>query len=128
MAERVLDLDASPAAEGQPALLDRHRDLLDAELRKTAPRTKGLLRQMSAYHLGYTDAQGHPAHDPAGKRIRPALTLWSCEAIGGEPEWALPAAVAVELIHSSAATVRRSGRSGGRSRASMPATACSPTR
>ena len=100
MAERVLDIDASPPAEGQPALLDRHRDLLDHGLRKTAPRTRGLLRQMSAYHLGYTDAQGHPANDPAGKRIRPALTLWSCEALGGDPDWALPAAVAVELIHN----------------------------
>ena len=29
MAERVLDIDASPQPEGQPAILDRHRDLLD---------------------------------------------------------------------------------------------------
>ena len=55
---------------------------------------------MSAYHLGWTDAQGHPANEPAGKRIRPALTLWACEALGGDPAWALPAAVAVELIHN----------------------------
>jgi geranylgeranyl diphosphate synthase type I len=55
---------------------------------------------MSAYHLGYTDAQGRPASDPAGKRIRPALALWACESLGGDPAWALPAAVAVELIHN----------------------------
>ena len=55
---------------------------------------------MSAYHLGWTDAQGHPANEPAGKRIRPALALWACEALGGDPAWALPAAVAVELIHN----------------------------
>ena len=55
---------------------------------------------MSAYHLGWTDAQGHPANDPAGKRIRPALALWACESLGGDPAWALPAAVAVELIHN----------------------------
>ena len=100
MAERVLDIDSSPRIEGQPALLDRHSALLDAGLRKSAPRTRGLLRQMSAYHLGFTDAHGRAASEPAGKRIRPALALWACEALGGEPAWALPAAVAVELIHN----------------------------
>ena len=100
MAERVLDIDSSPRIEGQPALLDRHSALLDAALRKSAPRTRGLLRQMSAYHLGFTDAQGRAASEPAGKRIRPALALWACEALGGDPAWALPAAVAVELIHN----------------------------
>ncbi|MGA8521671.1 MAG: polyprenyl synthetase family protein, partial [Candidatus Dormiibacterota bacterium] len=100
MAERVLDIDASPPIEGQPALLDRHSDLLDHGLRQTTPRTRGLLRQMSAYHLGWIDAQGHPADEPAGKRIRPALTLWACESLGGDAAWALPAAVAVELIHN----------------------------
>jgi geranylgeranyl pyrophosphate synthase len=100
MAERVLDLDASPPPEGHPALLDRHVDLLDAGLRRTTPRMRGLLRQMTAYHMGWTDTHGHPANDPAGKRIRPALSLWACEALGGDPVWALPAAVAVELIHN----------------------------
>ena len=102
MAERVLDIDidASPPSEGHPALLERHIDLLDTGLRGAAPRMRGLLRQMSAYHLGWTDEQGRPANEPAGKRIRPALTLWACEALGGDPEWALPAAVAVELIHN----------------------------
>jgi geranylgeranyl diphosphate synthase type I len=100
MAERVRDIDSSPPIEAHPALLDRHAGLLDAGLRKSAPRTRGLLRQMSAYHLGWTDAHGHPANDPAGKRIRPALALWACESIGGDPAWALPAAVAVELIHN----------------------------
>ncbi len=100
MAERVLDIDASPPIEGPPALLERHIELLDIGLRRTTPRMKGLLRQMSAYHMGWSDPQGQPAHEPAGKRIRPALTLWACEALGGDPAWALPAAVAVELIHN----------------------------
>ena len=100
MAERVLDIDASSSNDGHPALLERHVDLLDAGLRGTAPRMRGLLRQMAAYHMGWTDAAGHGANDPAGKRIRPALSLWACEALGGDPAWALPAAVAVELIHN----------------------------
>ena len=84
MAERVLDIDATAPSDGRPALLDRHTELLDSGLRKTAPHTRGLLRQMSAYHLGWTDAQGRPADEPAGKRIRPALALWACESLGGE--------------------------------------------
>jgi geranylgeranyl diphosphate synthase type II len=34
-----------------------------------------------------------------GKRVRPALTLLCCESVGGTREQALPAAIAVELIH-----------------------------
>jgi farnesyl diphosphate synthase len=35
-----------------------------------------------------------------GKRLRPLLVLAACEAVGGEPEAALRAACAVELIHA----------------------------
>ena len=35
-----------------------------------------------------------------GKLFRAALTLWACEACGGEADWAVPAAAAVELIHN----------------------------
>jgi geranylgeranyl diphosphate synthase type II len=35
-----------------------------------------------------------------GKRLRPLLTLLACEAAGGNPQAALPAACAVEMIHT----------------------------
>lgn len=35
-----------------------------------------------------------------GKRLRPLLVVWSCEALGGDLQRALPAAAAVELIHA----------------------------
>ena len=35
-----------------------------------------------------------------GKRIRPVLALSTASAIGREPEWVLPLAVAIELIHT----------------------------
>ncbi|MBU3968411.1 MAG: polyprenyl synthetase family protein [Euryarchaeota archaeon] len=35
-----------------------------------------------------------------GKRVRSAITLFSCEAAGGIDEWALPSAVAMELLHA----------------------------
>ncbi len=38
--------------------------------------------------------------DAGGKRVRPLLTLFSCEAVGGKWEDALPAALAVEILHN----------------------------
>lgn len=35
-----------------------------------------------------------------GKRIRPVLALATAQAVGREPEWALPFAAALELIHT----------------------------
>jgi farnesyl diphosphate synthase len=35
-----------------------------------------------------------------GKRVRPLLTLAACEAVGGDWQAAVPAAVAVELLHT----------------------------
>jgi len=35
-----------------------------------------------------------------GKRLRPVMTLWACKAGGGDPILALPAAAAIELVHT----------------------------
>ncbi|UCE26005.1 MAG: polyprenyl synthetase family protein [Candidatus Coatesbacteria bacterium] len=35
-----------------------------------------------------------------GKSLRPAVLLFCCGAVGGEEEWALPAAAAVEVTHN----------------------------
>jgi geranylgeranyl diphosphate synthase type II len=35
-----------------------------------------------------------------GKRLRPVLVMLACEACGGDPERALPAACAIEMIHT----------------------------
>ncbi len=37
---------------------------------------------------------------PGGKRLRPAFVFAGCEAVGGSVELALPAAAAVELVHT----------------------------
>ncbi len=55
---------------------------------------------MLNYHLGFADTSGAPASVYSGKRIRPMLTLLCCEACGGSPESALPAAAAIELLHN----------------------------
>jgi len=48
------------------------------------------------------DALGLHLDDPArrGKRLRPALALLTCEALGGAREAVLPFAAAVELMHN----------------------------
>jgi geranylgeranyl diphosphate synthase type I len=55
---------------------------------------------MLHYHLGWAGADFKPDATPAGKRIRPMLCLLACEAAGGDPRAALPAAAAVELLHN----------------------------
>ena len=58
--------------------------------------------QMMAYHLGWTSSTGDPlgAAAATGKRLRPALAVLVCEALGGSPDAARGAAVAVELVHN----------------------------
>lgn len=52
------------------------------------------------YHLGWADEALQPLQAHTGKRLRPLLCLLSCQAAGGDPQHALPAAAAVELVHN----------------------------
>lgn len=45
-------------------------------------------------------AMGYSLVTTGGKRIRPLLTLLACEAAGGTIKQAMPAAVAVEMVHT----------------------------
>ncbi|MFB6130949.1 MAG: polyprenyl synthetase family protein [Salinigranum sp.] len=40
-----------------------------------------------------------------GKRVRPAVTILACEAVGGDPEDAVDFAVSVELVHNASLVV-----------------------
>ena len=70
--------------------LDEHRELFEAYLAKLpfAPELEAL-----------TDAMRYSL-DGGGKRIRPVLCLACGEATGSRPEDLLPAAAAVELVHT----------------------------
>ncbi|NPV06346.1 MAG: polyprenyl synthetase family protein [Anaerolineae bacterium] len=86
----------------RPAL-DRHLPAVDSLLRDilAAPSERfKCLYGMMQYHHGWLDEQLRPVQADAGKRLRPALCLLSCEACGGDADTALPLAAAVELIHS----------------------------
>lgn len=56
---------------------------------------------MMYYHLGWVDRELRGIPSPGGgKRLRSLLTLLACQAAGGDVRQALPAAVAVELVHN----------------------------
>jgi geranylgeranyl diphosphate synthase type I len=82
-----------------PSAFDVYLDAIESDLRQAAlpfePRPFAGLVDMVAYHHGWAgDASGR------GKRVRPLLTVLACQACGGDWRAALPAASAVELIHS----------------------------
>ena len=53
-----------------------------------------------APELGELEAALRYALDPGGKRIRPVLCVAVADAAGGSVEQALPAAAALELVHT----------------------------
>ncbi len=74
------------------AVLARLRSRVDERLRAYVRLSEDCPPQLAESML-YSVAAG-------GKRVRPVLTLLACEACGGSIEGALPAACAIELIHT----------------------------
>lgn len=87
---------------GRPAheVLAWSRDLVGPTLRSAVETLPVSMRRIAGYHFGWLDEHGRPAEGGGGKAIRPALVLLSAQAVGGSPQAALPAAVAVELVHN----------------------------
>ncbi len=93
---------AIPAVDtaGVNAMLERGRTLATPVLRAAVDRLAPPMDTVAAYHFGWIDAEGRPAHGDSGKAVRPALALLSAEAAGRAPEVGIPGAVAVELVHN----------------------------
>jgi geranylgeranyl diphosphate synthase type II len=79
-------------ADGLDAHLEERRMLVDAALERSLPAAADHPRAIHEA-IRYTVFAG-------GKRLRPILVLAATEAAGGRIEDALPAAVAIELIHT----------------------------
>ncbi len=86
-----------------PAAVETARDWVGPAMVAAVDRLCPDIREVAAYHLGL------PGHDGgkspgraggAGKALRPALALLSARAADAAPERAVPAAVAVELVHN----------------------------
>ena len=76
------------------------RDQVEPALRAAVERMPLATQRITNYHFGWVDEEGLPARADGGKSIRPALVLLAAQAVGGTAEAAVPAAVAVELVHN----------------------------
>jgi geranylgeranyl diphosphate synthase type I len=76
------------------------RSMVDPALRSAVETLPDSMRLIAGHHFGWWDERGRPVQAGGGKAVRPALALLAAEAGGGEPAAAVPAAVAVELVHS----------------------------
>ncbi|OEU96947.1 polyprenyl synthetase family protein [Streptomyces oceani] len=81
------------------ALCEWARRTVAPSLRTAVETLPAEVRLVAQYHLGLTDEHGHSSNAWSGKALRPALTLLSAEAVGTATS-AVPAAVAVELVHN----------------------------
>jgi len=82
---------------------ERYLPMIEAELREpfTPPYSHlAPFYGMMQYHLGWLDQEFAPITGNAGKRVRPIICLLTCQATGGDPDQALPAATALELVHN----------------------------
>ena len=79
-------------------LLEENRVRLLDGLRDALAGSSSLLR-IVRQHVGIEDAAGG-AVDGAGKLLRPSLVLFVAEELGARLDEALPAAVALELVHN----------------------------
>ncbi|MFD7829319.1 polyprenyl synthetase family protein [Kitasatospora sp. NPDC059803] len=71
----------------------------DAHLRRWVGQLDGAVGQVAAYQFGWT-RDGSPDRRHGGKNVRAALALGCARAVGGDPQRAVPAAVAVEMVHN----------------------------
>ena len=91
------------------------RTVVEPALRTAVDTLSSSMRRIAGYHFGWWDEHGQPDHAPrvkaagvkatgvkatGGKAIRSALVLLSAQAVGGVAGVAVPAAVAVELVHN----------------------------
>ncbi|WP_407917937.1 polyprenyl synthetase family protein [Kitasatospora sp. NE20-6] len=91
----------APAERETPSAktLRRARTVVEPALRSVTQQFCPTMKSVVGYHQGWLTADGEPATASAGKGIRQALALLASRAAGDETA-GIPAAVAVELVHS----------------------------
>jgi geranylgeranyl pyrophosphate synthase len=80
------------------AYLHEKSAVVDDELQAWLPPAEGIppLHEGVRYALGLDV----PGRKRRGKRLRPVLCLLTCESLGGDPDRALPFALASEMLHN----------------------------
>ncbi len=76
-----------------PSTYEAYKKMAEAEIEKALAGGESLPQHRLIEAMRYSLLAG-------GKRIRPVLVLAFCEAMGKKPETALPAAVAIEMLHT----------------------------
>ncbi|GHB33992.1 dimethylallyltransferase [Streptomyces xanthochromogenes] len=82
------------------AALARCRELVEPALRKAVQGLHPEPGRIAAHAFGWCDADGTPGVGSGGKGVRPALAVLGTQAVGASADAAVPAAVAIELIHT----------------------------
>lgn len=90
----------SSPSPSSPAVLTRYRSIVADGLQESLQISNPEILQMLRYHMGWESTENPIFHGAPGKAIRPTLCLFACEAVGGELRNALPAALALELVHN----------------------------
>ena len=83
-----------------PAIFQKYRRDVDEKIKLIIRDHNSELYKMMEYHLGWLDVNGNSVRDNSGKAMRPALCLFSCEALNGDINGAQWAAAALELTHN----------------------------
>ena len=83
-----------------PAIFEKYRRDVDEKIKLIIHDHNSELYKMMEYHLGWLDVNGNSVRDNSGKAMRPALCLFSCEALNGDINGAQWAAAALELTHN----------------------------
>jgi len=76
------------------------RVTVDPALRTAVDSLPTAMRLVSGYHFGWWDERGRATEADRGKAIRPALVMLGAAAVGDSTAAAVPAAVAIELVHN----------------------------
>ena len=86
-----------------PLVLAQPREAVQAEMRAVVGDRTLPIYGMARYALGWTEADGAPRTEPAGKGIRPALAVLAGQALDpsdGARRRALAGAAAIEFVHN----------------------------
>jgi geranylgeranyl diphosphate synthase, type I len=88
--------------EGQstPEVLAWARELIKPAMTSAVNTLPASMQRLVNYHFGWCDKAGNPVAGDSGKAFRPALALLAAEVSSDGPSRAIPAAVAIELVHN----------------------------
>ena len=98
-------IDVKTAGRSAREVLAASRITVEPALRAAVDTLPSSMLRIAGYHFGWCNEHGQPERTPGakpagGKAIRPTLVLLSAQAVGGMASTAVPAAIAVELVHN----------------------------